>query len=192
MEFSQAQNDVRRAYLYGAPGMFVSGLLWLLTAALVQRGDVTRAMVALFVGGMFIFPLSALLTRALGGAATLPKGHPMLALAMQLAFIVPVGWPIVVAAGMTREAWYFAAAAVLVAVHYFPFMSLYGMRLFGVLAVALLGGVFASIALAPGSVAASAWSTGAVEVIFACVAMMQWRAQRGAQPGYAAASPGVR
>ena len=145
-------------------------------------------MVALFVGGLFIFPVSALLTRALGGAPTLPKGHPMLALAMQSAFIVPVGWPIVVAAGMTREAWYFAAAAVLVAVHYFPFMSLYGMRLFGVLAVALLGGVFASIALAPGSVAASAWSTGAVEVMFACVAMTQWRAQRGLRPGYAAAS----
>ncbi len=115
MEFSRAQEDVRLAYLNGSPGMFVSGVLWLAAAALAQRGDVTRAMVVLFVGGMFIFPASALLTRALGGAATLPKGHPMLA-------------------------------------------------------------------LAPGSTAACAWTTAAIEVSFAGIAMTQWRARRGMQP----------
>jgi hypothetical protein len=86
----------------------------------------------------------------------------MPALAMQSAFIVPVGWPIVVAAGMTVTAMVLRGRRRAGCRALLPVMSLYGMRLFGVLAVALLGGGFASIALAPGSVAASAWSTGAV------------------------------
>lgn len=171
MDISRAQDDVRRAYLDGAPGMLVSGVLWLATAAIAQQGSVRRAMVVLFVGGLFIFPLSLLVTRALGGSASLPKGHPMTALAMQAAFIMPAGWPLVIAAGMAKPAWYFAGAALLVAVHYFPFITLYGMRLYGVLAAAIMAAGGAALWLLPTQVAASAWTTGLCEVVAGGVAL---------------------
>ncbi|MCA0375448.1 MAG: hypothetical protein LCH84_07255 [Gemmatimonadetes bacterium] len=184
MEWTRAQDDVRRAYLDGAPGMLVSGTLWVASAAIAQRGDVRLAMIVLFVGGMFIFPVSAVLTRLLGGAATLPKGHPMTALAMQSAFIMPFGWPLVVAAGMARPAWYFAGAGLLVAVHYFPFITLYGMRLYGVLAGAIMLAAGAALWWAPASVSASAWTTGLAEVIAGGVTLwsVRQRARTAAAP----------
>jgi len=40
----------------------------------------------LFLGGMLIFPLTSLVLRLGGGPTGLPKGHPLRALAMQIAF----------------------------------------------------------------------------------------------------------
>jgi hypothetical protein len=42
----------------------------------------------LVVGGMFIFPLTQLLLRLMGRPASLPKGHPMNVLAMQITFML--------------------------------------------------------------------------------------------------------
>lgn len=170
MEIATAQEEVRHSFLHGAPGMLVSGVFWLASAALASAGRVQLAMVALFVAGMFIFPASTLLLRAMGRSGALPSGHPFTALGMQAAFIVPLGWPLVVAAGIANRAWYFPAAALLVAIHYLPFMTLYGMRLFGVLAGVLMLGVALAVWFDPSDVALGAWVTGGIEVAFAAIA----------------------
>lgn len=165
MTLTELQADVRRAYMRGAPGMVVSGVVWLITAWLAQRGEVRTAMIALFLGGILIFPLGSLVVRLAGGSPTLPAKHPMTALGMQSAFIMPFGWPLVIAAGMVKPGWYFAAASLLVAIHYFPFITLYGMRHYGVVAALLLAVVSGALWLAPTSVTASAWGTAAVELV---------------------------
>ena len=179
MDVRAAQRDVREAHLNGAPGLLVSGLLWLVVAVLAVRGRERAAMVGLFVGGMFIYPLGTMVTRLAGGSARLASGNPFLSLALQSAFIVPLGWPLVVAAGMAQPSWYFPAASLLVGVHYLPFVTLYGMRLYGVLAAALIGVAWISIRLAPGDMAFAAWATAVVEVVGAAVA---FRLRRIASP----------
>jgi hypothetical protein len=47
------------------------------------------AKTGLVVGGFFIFLLTQLLLRAMGRPGALPKGHPMNALGMQIAFTLP-------------------------------------------------------------------------------------------------------
>lgn len=182
MLIADAQRDVRDAYLDGAPGMLVSGVLWLATAAVAASGNVRGAWILLFVGGMFIFPVGTVLVRMFGGRARLRPDNPLQALGMQAAFLVPLGWPLVIAAGMTNEGWYFAAASWLVGIHYLPFITLYGMRLYGILAAALLVASWACVQYLPTDVAAAAWATGGIEVAAGVVTLAVRRRRPSPQP----------
>jgi hypothetical protein len=65
MTIAEAQRDVRTTFLGGFPGQLVSGLIWLASAALATWSSHKAAILALAVGGIFIFPLTQLLLRLL-------------------------------------------------------------------------------------------------------------------------------
>jgi uncharacterized protein DUF7010 len=138
MTIAEAQRDVRTTFLGGFPGQLVSGLIWLASAALATWSSHKAAILALAVGGIFIFPLTQLLLRLMSRPASLPKGHPMNALAMQIAFIVPSCLPLIAAATLHRVDWFYPAFLIVVGAHYLPFTFLYGMRQFLVLAAMLI------------------------------------------------------
>jgi hypothetical protein len=95
-------------------------------------------MAVLVVVGIFIFPMTQLLLRLIARPVSLPKGHPMNALAMQVAFVLPLSLPLVFAATAYRETWFYPAFMIALGAHYLPFIFLYGMWQFGVLAGFLL------------------------------------------------------
>lgn len=164
---SEAQRDVRRTYLGGFFGQLVSGVIWLAAAAVSTWGSTGTAVATLWLGGMLIFPLITLVLKASGRPAALPSGHPMAPLAMQIAFTVPLGLLVALALAVDRPDLFFPASMIIVGAHYLPFVFLYGMRLFAVLAALLAsGGVALGTAVAaPASL--GAWLTGAVLVVFA-------------------------
>src|SRR5580704_10510253 len=127
MDISDAQRDVRTIFLGGFAGQLVSGLIWLASAALAAWRSPKSAIIALVVGGFFIFPLTQLLLRLMGRRASLPKGHPMNALGMQVAFMLPLNLPLVAAATAHRLNWFYPALMIALGTHYFPFIFLYGM-----------------------------------------------------------------
>ena len=137
MEVSQAQADVRRVYRAGFLGPLVSSVIWAAASAVFTWGSAAAGMAALFFGGMLIFPLGTLVMKLLGGPTALPKGHPSAALAMQCAFTVPLGLLVAIALGSYEPVLFFPAALIIVGAHYLLFISLYGTRLFAVLAGAL-------------------------------------------------------
>ena len=65
MTIIEAQADLRRAYVGGGPGAFVSGLLWLAAAWVEAKYGIRTAFVALFLGGMLIYPLGLAASRLL-------------------------------------------------------------------------------------------------------------------------------
>lgn len=140
MEVDTAQKEVREVFLGGAVGQAVSGLIWLLSAVLGTWVSTRSAIIALAVVGAFIFPLTQLGIRLLGRRASLSKDNPLSSLAMQVAFIVPLNLPVIAAATLYRENWFYPAFMVVLGTHYMPFVFLYGMRLFAVLAGLLIGG----------------------------------------------------
>lgn len=164
---AEAQRDVRRTYLGGFFGQLVSGAIWLAAAAVATWGSTGTAVATLWFGGMLIFPLTTLALKASGRPATLPSGHPMAPLAMQIAFTVPLGLLVALALAGDRPDLFFPASMIIVGAHYLPFVFLYGMRLFAVLTAVLVGGgvVLAAAGTTPPSL--GAWLTGAVLVIFA-------------------------
>jgi hypothetical protein len=86
MEINQAQKDVRETFLGGFAGQLVSALLWGTSAAVCTWGSLHLGEVVLVLGGFLIFPSTQLVLRSMGHAYALPKGHPMNALGIQVAF----------------------------------------------------------------------------------------------------------
>lgn len=172
MEISDAQQEVRSVYRDGVVGQTVSGLIWLLSAALGTRVSVRTGVIALAVGGIFIFPLTQLALRILGGPTTLRSENPLNGLAMQVAFIVPVSIPVIGAAALYNVAWFYPAFMVIVGAHYLPFVFLYGMREYAVLATVLIAGGVTIGYILPDTFITGGWVGGASLLLFAIIV---WR-----------------
>jgi len=163
----EGQADIRRIYRGGLAGQLVSGAVWLGAAAVSTWGSTGAAIATLFLGGMLIFPLTSLVLRLCGGPTGLPKGHPLKALAIQIAFTVPLGMVVAIVLGALRPELFFPAAMVIVGAHYLPFVHLYGMPLFAVLAGVLVVGGVVLLFWLPAPMPAGAWFTGVVLLVFA-------------------------
>jgi len=169
MLIDDAQREMRTALLGGLMGQFVSGILWLASAALATWSTQYWAIGVLIVGGFFIYPATLLGLRLIGHKATISKGNPFNALGTQVAFVLPLSLPVVGAAALYRPEWFYPAFMVILGAHYLPFVTTYGMRMFYVLAAVLVG---AGITLAlyvtlPANT--GAWFTSATLLFFAAL-----------------------
>lgn len=172
MEVTEAQREIRSVYVNGAVGQAVSGVIWLLSASLGALVSVQAGVISLFVGGVTIFPLTQLALRLSGRSATLSSENPLDGLAMQVAFIVPLLIPVIGAAALYNINWYYPAFMVVVGVHYLPFVFLYGMRAYAVLAAVLIGGGVAIGWILPESFAVGGWVTAIALLAFS---LYVWR-----------------
>lgn len=171
MIIADAQREVRSVYLGGSVGQAISGLIWLISAALSTWVSTQTGVLALVFGGVFIFPLTQLVLKLLGQKASLSRKNPMQSLAMQVAFIVPLCIPLILGATATTSNWFYAGFMIVVGAHYLPFIFLYGMKHFAVLAALLLGGgVYLGMAQ-PAALpwTAGGWFTAVVLLVFAVV-----------------------
>lgn len=169
MTIADAQRDVRTTFLGGFAGQLVTGLIWLVSAALATWASPRSAILMLVLGGMLIFPLTQLVLRLMSLPAALPKGHPMNALAIEIAFIVPLCLPLIGAAALDHLSWFYPAFMIVVGAHYLPFAFLYGMRLFLALGGLLIGAGLAIGLWLPSIFSLGGWMTGALLLTFAVI-----------------------
>lgn len=167
MNIKTAQQDVQTTFMRGAVGQAVSGIIWLISAALGTWVGERPAIIMLVLAGMFIFPLTQLGLRLLGHASSLPNKHPMNALAMQVAFMLPLNMLLVAPAAWYNINWFYPAFMLIVGTHYLPFIFLYGMWEFAVLAAVLIFGSVAIAMYLPDSFAIGGWFTAIVLLSFA-------------------------
>jgi len=167
MNIRDAQREMRSAFLGGFAGQLVSGVIWLIAAALGTWLSPVAGMAALFFGSMAIFPLTQLGVRLLGRPGKVSPDNGLWQLGSQTAFTVPLNFLLVGAATLYRETWFFPAAMVVVGSHYLPFITLYGLKMFGILA-GLLVVAGAGLALyGPPIFSLGGWLTGILLIIFA-------------------------
>jgi hypothetical protein len=169
VNISDAQRDVRSVFLGGFAGQLVSSLVWLLSAVFATWRSPKSAIIAVLAGGFFIFPLTQLLLRLMGRRASLPKGHPMNALGMQVAFTLPFNLPLVAAASLYRLNWFYPALMIALGTHYLPFIFIYGMPKFGVLAALLIGAGLTIGLYMPSVFSLGAWLTALLLLLFAFI-----------------------
>lgn len=175
MHISDAQRDVRVTFLGGFPGQLVSALIWFASAVLATWISPRAGILTLVFGGMLIFPLTQLTLRLMGRPASLPKGHPMNALAMQIAFLVPLGLPLVGAAALHRLSWFYPAFLLVVGAHYLPFTFLYGMRQFIALAALMMTAGLLIGLYVPSPFSLGGWIGAALLLLFAFTGLRQAR-----------------
>ena len=94
----------------------------------------------------------------------------MNALGMQVAFVLPFSLPLVLAATAYRQNWFYPAFTIALGSHYLPFIFMYGMWQFGVLAALLIGSGLLIGMYLPSIFSLGGWSTGLVLLVFAFVA----------------------
>lgn len=170
MTIADAQRDVRTVFQGGFVGQLVSGAIWLLSAAVATWQSPKTAMEVLVVGGVFIYPITRLVLHLMARPSSLPKGHPMNALGMQVAFVLPLTLPLVFVTTAFRQNWFYPALMIALGAHYLPFIFMYGMWQFGVLAALLIGsGVVIGMYL-PSIFSLGGWATALILVAFAFVA----------------------
>ena len=166
MEISDAQREVRSVYRNGVVGQTVSGLIWLLSASLGTWVSVRSGIIILAVGGMFIFPLTQFVLRLLGGPTTLQTENPLNGLAMQIAFMIPLTIPVIGAATLNNVNWFYPAFMVIVGAHYLPFVFLYGMQEYAILAAILIAGGVTIGYVLPNTFSSGGWFAAATLLLF--------------------------
>jgi len=126
----------------------------------------------LAVGGAFIFPLTQLLLRAMRRRAALDPANPLAGLAMQIAFTIPFSLPLVGAATIHKLNWFYPAFLIVVGAHYLPFVFLYGMWTFALLAALMIvGGTWIGLTM-PDCLTTGGWYGGGLLVAFAVLGLI--------------------
>ena len=133
-----AQHDLSQAYAGGAPGVLVSGLVWLVAGAVWQLHGINAAFAALFFGGMAIHPLGVLIERIAFRAPKATIGKPLEMLAIEATIPLFVGvmiaWVLLVRAPDLA----IPTFAAIVGARYFLFRTMYGDIAYWVLGAAIL------------------------------------------------------
>lgn len=167
MTIVDAQREIRTRFVGGYYGQLVSGLLWLLSAALAAWVGPRAAISTLVVGGFFIFPLTELLLRVAGERTSVSADNSLYGLGMQVAFVLPLSMPLLIPVGLYRLNWFYPGLMILLGAHYLPFVFLYGMRMFWALGGLLVGAGVLIAMYGSRSFSVGAWYTGAVLLVFA-------------------------
>ena len=169
MIITEAQREVRFVFLGGFIGQLVAGIIWALSAAVSTWGAPQWGMTVLFFVSMLLFPVTQLILKLMGGPAKLSVQNSLGQLATQVAFTVPIGFILVFAATLYQQNWFYPASMIVVGAHYLPFIFLYGMPHFGVLAgVLVVGGVGIGM-YGPDVFSLGGWVGAVVLAVFAFV-----------------------
>jgi hypothetical protein len=169
MDIGDAQREMRIRFAGGFFGQLVSGALWLVSAILATLNTPGMAITMLVVGGFFIFPITELLIRVSKGRSPLSVQNSLNQLGMQVAFVLPLSMPLLLPVSLYRLNWFYPAMMILLGAHYIPFVFLYGMRMFAVIAALIAGGGIVIAMYWSNSFSIGAWYTGAILVLFAVV-----------------------
>jgi hypothetical protein len=175
MTIKEAQQDFRRAYVGGGPGVLVSGIVWLIAAAIAHAQGIERGFAVLFIGGMAIHPVSSFACRKLFNRQKEAADNPLGGAALE-STVAMIGGLVAAWLFIPFHAEYvFPIAAIAAGTRYAMFRTLYGNRLFWLLGALMTGvGVlvifdFAVLPVGP------AFLVGAIEVLVATVLLMRVR-----------------
>ena len=167
MDIYDAQREVRSVYIGGFWGQLVSSVIWLVSAALGTWVTPKASVLAIVIGGFFIFPLTQMLLRLSGRRASVSRANPFNSLGRQVAFVLPFSMLLLVPVGLYNLNLFFPALMVLLGAHYLPFATLYGMRMFLFLAGILIAVGVVIAHYFPGTFSLDAWVGGLALFVFA-------------------------
>ena len=174
MSVSEAQVDMRQGYCSGGTGILASAIAWSVASGVAVFGSAQNAVWVLLIGGMFIHPVAVLLCKLLGARGAHSKGNPLGQLAGASTFWLIFCLPLAYALGLQELRWFFPAMLLIIGGRYLVFATLYGMRLYWVLGLALAAAGLALGYLAvPAHVAAV--TGAALEAAFAVIFLVQHR-----------------
>jgi hypothetical protein len=164
----QQQQEMRHAYYDGAPGILVSSLVWIAAALVCYQLGINQAVWTLLIGGAFIYPLSLIVTKALGRAAQTSKANALSQLGMASTIWLILCCAMAYGLFLLKPGLFFPAMMATIGCRYLVFASLYGKSVYWVMGVSLIlvANLAFFLALMP---VAAAGLGGLIELLFAVV-----------------------
>ncbi len=180
MTMADAQRDMRYAYSDGAPGMLVSALVWAVAGTVAFVDSPSRAIWALFIGGMLIHPLGVVVNKLLGRPGAHASNNPLAGLALEGTVWMLLCMVLAYVVSLYRLEWFFPAMLFVIGGRYLTFATLYGSRLYWLCGAALAaaGYMLVTVKATP---ALSAWAGAGIEAVFAVVIFVTLRRQARGQ-----------
>lgn len=182
MFVEQAQAQMRAIYRSGSVGAAVAGAVWLASALVTVAGGLGWGMAVMLIFGFFIYPLTQLGLRVLGGPASVPRANPLRELSIEVPLVGPAMIPLVGAATLYRTEWFYPALMLAMGAHYVPFSFLYGMRAFIALGTVMVVTGLAVAVWAPSMHVVAASGTGLLLLVFAVLAHRRNVLDQGRSP----------
>ncbi|SFN23132.1 hypothetical protein SAMN05421594_1675 [Chryseobacterium oleae] len=164
----EAQQDMKYSYGYGSIGVFVSGVIWLLSSLSVHFYTPQKAIWVLIIGGVFIFPLSTLIGKLTGIKGDHHKGNPLGKLAMEGTIWMIMCIPLAYGLSLHKTEWFFQGMLMIIGGRYLTFASIYGTKMYWILGGILGLAAFSLFKIEAGAFL-SALSGGCVEIIFGII-----------------------
>lgn len=175
---AQAQTDMRRAYAHGAPGVLVSGLVWLVAGGVALLVSDRASVLALLAGGALIHPLGVVAEKLLGRTGAHTPGNPLARLAGETTVSLLVGLVIAFAVSTVRVEWFFPTVLLVIGARYLAFQTLYGLRTYWLCGATLCAAGLA-LGVIGGPTFAGAFAGSAIELAAGAVLLGQARRQDG-------------
>ncbi|MFK7804296.1 MAG: hypothetical protein AB8G95_21860 [Anaerolineae bacterium] len=170
MNISEAQENMRRAYFDGGPGMLVSGLAWTIAAFVGLFFSEQASVFTLFIGGMFIHPGGMALSKLLGRPGNHDKDNPLGNLTLESTFLLFIGIFIAYTMVLIRSDLFFPVMLLVIGGRYLVFATIYGNRLYwGIGGLLALAGMLCTMLGAP--FVLGGFLGGGIEIISAVVVM---------------------
>lgn len=178
-DLTAAQRELRFAYRSASVGQIYAGMTWLASAVVWSWVGGTTGAIVLFVAGIFIYPVTAGVSRLMGNPGVIPATNPLKEAGVTIPIVGVLGIPVAAAAALYDVNWFYPAFMVIMGAHYLPFSLLYGMKVFIPLGAAMW---FVGLVLgfwAPELAVAGAWFTGLVLIGVGVFAARRYREEFG-------------
>lgn len=159
-----AQKDMRDGYGYGSVGVFVSGMVWVLSSFMVFYYSSQKGIWTLIIGGMLIFPAAALIGKLIGIKASHHKDNPLGKLAMEGTIWMIMCVALAYGLSIIKPQWFFQGMLMIIGGRYLTFASIYGLRLYWILGAVLAIAAYVLFRIQAGSFL-SALAGGCIEII---------------------------
>lgn len=174
MSVSDAQTDMRRGYCSGGAGILASALAWSVATGVAVSSSAPKAVLALLIGGMLIHPVGVVICKLLKARGAHTPGNPFGELAGASTFWLIFCLPLAYVLSRQNPDGFFPAMLLIIGGRYLVFATLYGMRLYWALGLALAAaGCALGYLVAPAPVGAA--TGAAIEAVFAIVFLVQHR-----------------
>ncbi|MFZ6816159.1 DUF7010 family protein [Undibacterium sp. Rencai35W] len=162
----EQQHEMRHAHYDGAPGVLVSGLVWIAATLVCYQLGINKAVWTLLIGGVFIYPMSLLVTKAMGRPAKTSKDNALNQLGMASTIWLILCCAMAYGLFLLKPELFFPAMMATIGSRYLIFASMYGRSIFWVMGVSLIVTANLVLFLAITPVVAAGLG-GLIEVLFA-------------------------
>lgn len=160
------QHEMRHAYYNGAPGILVSGLVWIAATLVCDQLGVSKAVWTLLIGGALIHPIGIIVTKVAGRPAKTSKANALNQFAMASTIWLILCCAMAYGLFLLKPALFFPAMMATIGSRYLVFASIFGRPIFWVLGLSLIVAANLAFFLAFPPVFAAGLG-GLIEVLFA-------------------------